>query len=95
MLSGECGRYGLLAPPELSTSECIGSASATDRTMPHSDAGRGHLLVSRIIAPNNSEEVGEEETVPMAQCAMQSSHDIGGSAMGVGIGQVRLDSKVG
>ena len=31
----------------------------------------------------------------MAQCAMQSSHDIGGSAMGVGIGQVRLDSKVG
>ena len=46
-----------------------------------------HLPVARIIAPNIR---GSREGR-----LMQGSHDIGGSAMGVGIGQVRLDSKVG
>ena len=57
------------------------------RTMPHADAEQPPARGRGIIAPNIR---GSREGR-----LMQGSHDIGGSAMGVGIGQVRLDSKVG
>lgn len=57
--------------------------------MPHSDAGRPPARVLHNCAAQYSK--GEVRRGG----AMQGSHDIGGSAMGVGIGQVRLDSKVG
>ena len=59
------------------------------RTMPHSDAGRPPACDLHNCAAQYSK--GEVRRAG----AMQGSHDIGGSAMGVGIGQVRLDSKVG
>ena len=58
--------------------------------MPHSDAGRPPARVLHNCAAQYS-KVEVRRGVP----CMQGSHDIGGSAMGVGIGQVRLDSKVG